>query len=108
MGTSYYGVGGIGIEFSEDVIEGFVNNGIFTRESFDEDCDEVFSNVLKMKYEMAGNYYTSDFRHYIFVEGDTLLEINENSQKFIDTFNSFGVFQLTMKDLVVIVDYQIM
>ncbi len=105
MGIDYNGVGGIGIEFSYDIVEKCIESNIFTGEDWEDDYDECFSK-LGLLYHTAGNLMCDEGIQYVFVEGNNLKEIIENSKSFIEKFKKIGV-DLSLEDLLVISDYRI-
>ena len=106
MGIDYNGVGGIGIEFSYDIVEKCIESNIFTEEDWEDDYDECFSK-LGLSYHTAGNLMCDEGIHYVFVEGSNLKEIIENYPTFLEKMKSVGV-ELSVEDLKLISDYSVM
>ena len=109
MGIDTDGVGGIGIELTEEVIQKFISNGYFTEEEWENEyyeCLETIGRKFDVSFYTAGNHYTGYFRHYLLVNGQNLKEIIDDSQNFIETFKKIGL-ELTLEDLLVISDYSI-
>jgi hypothetical protein len=103
MGIDYDGIGGIGIEFTDEIKDKLIECELFTEEDFDEDYDSCFEK-LGLTYDQAGNMYSGDTYFYLMVDGDTLPEVNKNSKEFINTLSKYGVI-ITEDDLKVISDY---
>lgn len=110
MGISYDGVGGIGIELTEELIEKFISKGYFTEDEWDEDyyeCLETIGEKLDISYSTAGNFYSErDITRYLFVDGDNLKEILENYPSFIEKLKTVGI-ELSIEDLELISDYSV-
>lgn len=112
MGISYDGIGGIGIEVTEEIVAKFISSGYFTEDEWDEDyyeCLETIGEKLNISYSTAGNFYNGieDLVHYLLVDGENLKEVVENSKTFIEKLKTVGL-DLTEKDLLVISDYCVM
>lgn len=99
MGVDYDGVGGIGVEVDDEIIDACIKNGVFTKEDYDDDAD-CLSN-LDLTYGTAGSYYSGNVTHYLFVDGATFSDIKKNIGGFIDKLKSIGV-EKTEDDIKVI------
>ncbi len=106
MGTSYIGVGGIGIKITKGIVQKFIDNGHFTQEEWNGDFDECLYKI-DLEYKRSGNFYCGERGPiYVFVPGNNLKEINENAEQFIENFKKFGV-EISIEDLKVVSDYLI-
>ena len=106
MGVDYSGIGGIGIELTEERRKKLISKGLFTEDEWDKDCYECLEEV-NLPFSVAGDgSYGGDFRFYLLVEGDNLKEILENEEAFRNRLQNFGI-QLTQEDLGVISDLHI-
>lgn len=105
MGVDYDGVGGIGVEFAGEFAELAIKNNIFTEEEWDEDQHECLEKI-GMPFQQAGNSYSGEEIWYLFVEGNTLGEINANADRLIHRLANFGV-AMAVDDLKVIEDIHI-
>ncbi len=55
MGVDYDGVGGIGIELTEEMIEYAIDHEVFTEEEWDDDRDYCLSKGEGFVYSVAGS-----------------------------------------------------
>ncbi len=91
MGIDYRGVGGIGIEVTEEMID----SAIWKKyPDFDEDSnyEEKLENLLSessLEYATAGNAYSGETGFYLLVPGSTLGEVQENVPVFLE-----GILQI--------------
>jgi len=109
MGIDYDGVGGIGIELTEDIIQKFISFEYFTEDEWNEnyyDCLETIGKKFNISFTSAGNFYSGDIVHYLLVDGQNLKEINENSKTFIEKLKIIGL-ELSEESLKVISDYMV-
>jgi len=106
VSIDYNGVGGIGIKVTDEILEFFKKNGIFTDEDWDQDGHNECLSKLDILYSVAGSSYSGKFRYYLFVEGKNLEEINKNSKQFIDKLAEYDLI-IELKDLIVIEDLYI-
>ena len=83
MGVDYNGVGGIGVEFTDDMAERAIERGMFSREDWEADRYMCMEEIGVL-FSEAGNSYSSDTRFYLLVEGETLKEINNNAGVFVE------------------------
>ena len=106
MGVDHNGVGGIGIELTEEIRNKLIEKGLFTQDEWDEDeygCLET----INLPYSVAGDgNYGGDDRYYLLVHGDNLEEIIKNEQEFRNHLQRLGI-QLDQKDLIVISDLHV-
>ena len=103
MGIDYSGIGGVGIGFTDELVEKAIEKGIFTNEEWDEDSYGCVEKV-DILFHQAGNSYTGEFRYYFMVDGNTLGDINRNALGFVKQIQEkFGV-TLVIDDLKVIED----
>lgn len=100
MGVDYDGVGGIGIEVTDERIKCLVERGEFTQEQWDADPYDCLEN-FGVVFSAAGSEYSGNTWFYWFVVGKTLLEVHANAKSFLDNMNMKGV-QCEMPDLLVI------
>lgn len=91
MGIDYRGVGGIGIEVTEQMIdEAFERKfGYNCEEDEDEELttEDKLNNLLfdsSLEYETAGNAYSGEITLYLLVSGSTLGEVQENVPVFLE------------------------
>jgi hypothetical protein len=109
MGIDYDGVGGIGIELTEELVQRFIAAEYFTEEEWQddyEDCLETIGKKFNISFTSAGNFYSGDIVHYLLVDGENLKEINENSKTFIEKLKIVGI-ELSEESLKVISDYKV-
>lgn len=105
MGIDYDGVGGIGIELTDNMIQTAIKKGIFTQEMWKEDQDHCL-DILGFTYSDAGNYYSGDIKTYLFVDGNNLGEINKNALDFIEKLKQFDIIY-SVDDIELIEDVRI-
>ncbi len=105
MGVDYNGVGGIGIVVTSSMKKKLIilNEG----ECCDGSLEEVLDD-LEMSYKEGGdgNYSGEENTFYLTVEGETLNEINENVEGFLETLNDAGI-KVSQNDLKVIEDLHV-
>ncbi len=109
MGIDYDGVGGIGIELTEEIIQRFIAAEYFTEDEWNEsyeDCLETIGEKFNISFTSGGNFYSGDIVHYLLVDGENLKEINENSKTFIEKLKIIGL-ELSEESLKVISDYKV-
>lgn len=98
MGVDYSPVGGIGIEVTKEIKSKLIkaNDGNY------DDMDSLLDD-LDLPYKVAGNgsYTGNDNDYYVMVEGETLTEINSNTDRFIEVLGNLGV-EIKLDDLKVI------
>lgn len=90
MGVDYGSIGGVGIEFTAEMVDVAIKNGVFSEDEWEEDEYECLGEI-GLKYREAGNAYAGVSRWYLLVNGDTLDEVNENSNKFIARLAEIGI-----------------
>ena len=102
MGVDYDAVGGIGVEFNDDLQYKAIELGYFTEEEWDGDPYSCVES-LGISFEEAGdgNYGGTDY-WYLIVNGDNLKEVNSNKEAFLNTINSKFNVEYTEEDLKVI------
>lgn len=100
MGVDYKAIGGIGIEVDDKILALFIENEAFSEKDWDEYGSECLEEI-GVEYAEAGSCYSGVTTNYIFVKGNTLGEIQENSAGFIEIVNRFGG-GITENDLVLI------
>lgn len=105
MSTDYNGVGGIGVEFTEDMEEKAIEQGIFSRDDWEEDRYMCMEKIGVL-FSRAGDSYIGDTRFYLFVKGETLKEINDNAGEFVEKVSKF-LPDLSVDTLQVIEDLHI-
>jgi len=103
MGIDYSAIGGIGIEFTDEMAESAVEKGLFTEEDWEEAPDECV-DCLNIEYGEAGYLLAEQGTFYLLVEGRTLDEVNSNVPEFIAKLAAIGV-TITPADLIVISEY---
>lgn len=109
MGISYDGVGGIGIELTEEIIQKLIAANIFTEEEWEDDyytCLDTIGDTWGVLFGTGGSHYSGDLNHYIFVDGSNLKEIMENYPNFLEKLKNVGV-ELSIEDLKLISDYSV-
>ena len=106
MGVDYSGVGGIGIEISEEMKDILLDK----HTSENEDDEVYFSEVLDdlgIEYQEAGSGgYGGEARYYFLVKGNKLSEVQENTPAFIESLKDVGI-KIDVKDLRVVSDLYI-
>jgi hypothetical protein len=106
MGVDYDGVGGIGVEFTDEMRHNAIERGIFSEEEW-EDCSDDCMNAVGISYSTAGSAYSGEETHYLMVDGDTLGEVNANSGDFCSSVNDRLGTKLVPAELRVIADLHI-
>lgn len=106
MGIDYRGVGGIGIEVTEEMIDEAIEAKY---PDFDEDSnyEEKLNNLLfnsPLEYSTAGNAYSGEMMFYLLVPGSTLGEIQENIPVFLEGILQVFKLKKDPADLEVISD----
>jgi len=112
MGVDYTAVSGIGIEFTDKMIDRAIDLCAFTREDFDEDnswaIDKMCQKLDGVCYQEAGSYgYGGDQKFYLIVEGSTLNEINGNAAGFISVIRSEIGADICLADLILVDDMHV-
>jgi hypothetical protein len=106
MGVDYESVSGIGIEFTESMVQVAISFGMFSAKEWLEDKDTCLGSIGEL-YGLSGNCYTGeDLTCYLFVRGSTLGEVNRNAPGFIDRVSQFAP-NLSVNELKVISDTMI-
>ena len=106
MGVDYNGVGGIGIEFTDEHKEIVLSNGSIDHHNYELHDGFPTPDILEeldLEYQCGGDAYGGETVYYLFVPGKNLKEINENSKSFIERLGSIGI-NITEEDLIVIED----
>lgn len=108
MGIDYRGVGGIGIEVTEDMIDEAIerkypDDEFYDDASYTDKLDSLLSKSSLM-YETAGNSYCGEDRFYLLVPGSTLREIQENVPVFCEGLLQVFNIEKDPADLEVISD----
>lgn len=101
MGIDYDGVGGVGIELTDKMLESAYTIGTFTEEEWDECYDTCLSRT-GLSWSQAGNSYSGDTDFYLFVDANNLAQVLENVDKFIDDVDKHFGRKLEMEDIKVI------
>lgn len=107
MGVDYSGVGGIGIELTDEMVEYAIDKGVFTEEEWDDDWDYCLSKMDGFVYSTAGSEYSGDICHYLFVPATTLGKINEYAPIFVEKVREYFGVDIAVDDLKVISDIYI-
>ena len=107
MGVDYDGVGGIGIELTEEMVERAIDKGVFTEDAWDYDPGECLDQLGGFYYSHAGSSYGGDTFFYLFVPGPTLGEINEKAPRFVSKIKEYFGVNIDVDDLKVISDIYI-
>lgn len=102
MGVAYQAIGGIGIEITDEMINKMIDLGMFAKTEWNEDPDGCLSEI-GLLCANAGSYYSGNVYWYWLVAGDTLTEVNDNSNDFLHKLNQIG-FKKNVSDLKVIQD----
>ena len=110
MGVDYSPVGGIGILLDREMLtKASKVTGIkldFGREEDDTYCvreqiQDILSEISVPYSEAGSSYSDEELDIYLQVEGETLVEINNNVSEFIDRLKKFDI-NITKERLVVI------
>ena len=102
MGVDFDGVGGVGILFTDEMMDKAIAKGKFTREEWEDDpCGCI--ETLEMLYATAGSAYTGNEWRYLFVSGETLPEVNDRAPAFISALADIGI-EIGLEDLKIISD----
>jgi hypothetical protein len=102
MSVDYDAVGGIGLLVDDDMGDKFLKLGLFSKNDWHDDKESCLSE-LGFDGRVAGSFYSGDTWWYIFVNGGTLKQINENTENFINKLKTIGINK-TEEDLKVICD----
>jgi hypothetical protein len=113
MGVDYCSIGGIGIEITDDMKDK-LSEDYYLKNEIDEDDDDYeeiwFTEILDdsgLEYSEAGSEgYGGEGRYYLLVDGNTLLEVQNNTDEFIKNLKNIGII-ITIEDLQVISDLHI-
>jgi len=100
-----YPIGGVGIKFTDDMLRHLFEDEVFTAKEWIADPGKCL-NKLKVNYVIAGNLCKGSFYYYLFVDGYSLLEINNNVDEFINKLSKFGIMK-DIEDLDIISDLRI-
>lgn len=103
MGIDYSGVGGVGVEFSDGIREGYIKNKIFTEEMWDNDKYDCLE-LTGVGYGEGGNAYSGDITWYLFVDGGNLGDINSNAKCFTEKIHAMSGVLIKADDLLIISD----
>lgn len=104
MGVDYEGVGGVGIELTDEMIEQLKNYSSFTEEEWEDGPIYYMEKCGFLCFEGGSYHYTGEKRRFYFlVPGDTLKEVTNNAPTFIKNLAAFGI-QTTVDDLKIISD----
>lgn len=105
MDVDYSSVGGIGVEFTDEMMEAVIEKGLFTEEEWDDDRHECMETI-GLSFSEGGNSYSGDTDFYLLVDGETLGEINDNADKFVATLREKGI-DTSVNELQVISAYHV-
>jgi len=88
MGIDYRGVGGIGIEVTEQMINEAIElkypDGDFDEDAgYHEKLDDLLSES-PLEYETAGDAYSGETTFYLLVPGSTLGAVQKNVPVFLE------------------------
>lgn len=105
MGVDYSGVGGIGIELTDELYKKLIKAGGFSETALGDRHEFLYELEDKFKCKEAGDgALTGDEPViYLCVPGDNLERINNNAGKFIEDFRKIG-YTIETKDLLIIED----
>lgn len=104
MGVDYDGVGGVGVEITEEMKRKLV---VANEGAFDGYMDELLSDLeLEYKEGGSGSYTGKENTFYLMVEGDTLEEVYNNSKGFISKLSEMNI-DIKLGDIVVIEDLHV-
>ncbi len=103
MGTEYEGVGGIGIEITEQMIDVFISKGLFTREDY-QDVGADCLNFLGLESKTAGNLWNGECLEYFIVPGNTLGEVKANIPGFLQALYYALGYKIEEDSLEVVAD----
>ncbi len=103
MGVDYDGVGGIGIEFTNEMVEKFIAGGLFTEEEWSDDSNECMERIGIPFNEAGSASYGGQGTMYLMVEGETLDDILSNEKAFCKKLSGEGII-IGRNDLKVISD----
>ncbi len=106
MGIDYDGVGGVGIELTPRFVDDVIKKGFFTEEDWAEDEYDCIDETFNCPFDQAGNVFSGGGYWYLFVEGNTLGEINNNARGFVEMLKTKGI-EITVDDLQIISDYSV-
>ena len=67
MGVDYDGVGGIGIEFTDEMAEKFSDKGLFTVEEWDDDPNDCMERIGILYCEAGWANYGGERRIYLVI-----------------------------------------
>ena len=105
MGVDYSSVGGIGVEFTEDMKQAMIDKGLFTEDEWDDSQSECMDEI-GIPYNEAGNSYSCETCFYFLVKGKTLKEINNNAGEFVSELKECGI-NVSVNELQVISEYHV-
>lgn len=103
MGVDYDGVGGIGIEFTDEMVNKVIEKGVFTKENWEDDAVGCMDEIGILYCEAGAYNYGGERRIYLFVKGVTLEDVISNESEFRENLSKLGI-DIERKDLKVIED----
>ncbi len=97
--SNWHTVCGVGIKLTDKMIDVAIKRGIFPECMWDDD-EEWCLGQLGVRAQQAGsNEY--GFCWYLFVDGDTLGEVNRNANDFLKKIRCLGV-DISKEDLLIV------
>jgi hypothetical protein len=110
MGVDYDGVGGIGIEVTDELVEKLIESGAFSQDEWEDDyygtLEEVAAGQPCYVAEAGSRCYGGERRLYLMVPGSSLQEVMDNETPFIAMLHNLGVM-VGRQDLKVISDLRV-
>ena len=102
MSIDHGAVAGIGITLTDDMKETLINGeSRFSDEEWEDDFEWCLEE-MGLDCRQSGCFLSgANIETHIFVEGDTLADINKNAPGFIEKLVKFGL-NVRMEDLVLI------
>lgn len=105
MGVDYNGIGGIGLEVTDEVLEKLHK---YTKNKFIDDHTVDLIESLDISYSEAGSgsYTGQENTFYLMAEGDTLKEVTEGAKELSVKLKQLGI-EIDPDDFEVISDLHV-
>ena len=111
MGVDYDGVGGVGIEITDERRDLLIKHGLLTQEEWEEDWQwAIEEKGIFQVIEEGGNYsYSGDIldrKCYLLVKGKNLGEVLKAAPSFVGKLSEYRI-NIEIEDLEIISDMHV-